>query len=224
MRAEHRKEAQANTLKQTLGQAVQGLREGPSRSTVVVVVILVVAVGLYFIWHHFAESARESDSTRWVQWDDLATPTQAEQFAREKDVEGTTQGRLTDFLLARRSLAEGVQDLGATGLPRTQALENIRRAAQDYDKLADTSAERPLLQQEALLGAGEAYEALGEYDTAQQKYQALVEKYPDSIRGRTAAQRLEWLKGSSPEDRRDREALKKEYSKPPATPGAPPLP
>jgi hypothetical protein len=221
MKAEHRKEAHTNPLAHTLSQAMQGLREGPSRGTVVFVVIVALAVVLFFTWRYFAQSARESDSARWMQWDDLAAPDQAEQFLKEKDVEGSTQARLTNFLIARRSLLEGLQDLGTIGPVKPRAQENLRRAAQEYDKLADESADRPVLQQEALLGAGRAYEALGEYPTAEQKYQTLVEKFSDTARGRTAKQRLDQLKDRA--NSRDLQDLKNEYSKAP-TPAVPPVP
>jgi tetratricopeptide (TPR) repeat protein len=223
MKAEHRKELQRNTLAQTLNQAVHGIREGPSRNTVVLLVVVAVAVVLVFAWRWFYHEGQKTDSARWMQWDDLATPGQLESFLKDKELEGTPQARLARFLAARRDLLDGLRDLGATGPTKATALENVRKAAGDYDKLADESADRPLLRQEALLNAAKAYEALGEYDTAKQKYGALEKEYPDSARGRAAKARLAML--DDPANAHDLQELKREYATPPAAaPGGPPLP
>ncbi len=193
MKAEHRKELLTNSLAQTLEHTVQRLKEGPSRNTILVLVVLALAVGLYFVWHWFSRSANESDSDRWVQWDNLAVPAQVNTFLKEKDTEDTTQGRLARFLEARRRLLEGTRDLGLLGPARTTAIENLREAGKHYGELAEQTSDRPLLQQEAFLGAGKAAESLGEYDRARDFYRKLADKYPDSARGRSAKKQLERL-------------------------------
>jgi tetratricopeptide (TPR) repeat protein len=190
MKAEHRKELQTNTLAQTLEHTVQRLKEGPSKNTVFLMVVVVLCVALFFVWYWFSENARENDSARWVQWDSLIAPDQLETFLKDKDVEGTAQARLTRFLEARRRLYEGVKDLG---FQPTRAIDDLHKAADLYQKLADESSDRPLLEQEALLGAGRACESFGDFDRARTFYSKLADKFPDSARGQTAKKRLELL-------------------------------
>jgi tetratricopeptide (TPR) repeat protein len=206
MKAEHRKELLTNSLAQTLEHTVQRIKEGPSRNTILVLVVIALAVGLYFVWRWFSQSANESDSERWVQWDNLAVPAQVNTFLKEKDTEDTTQGRLARFLEARRRLLEGDKDLGFN---RSTALENLREAAKLYGELAEQTADRPLLQQEAYLGAGKAAESLGDYDRAKDYYRKLVDKYPDSARGRSAKKQLERL--DDPERARELKDLSTEF-------------
>jgi tetratricopeptide (TPR) repeat protein len=91
---------------------------------------------------------------------------------------------------ARRWLYDGVKDLGFNS---SRAADDLRKADELYQKLADESSDRPLLEQEALLGAGRASESLGDFDRARKLYTRLVEKYPDSARGQTAQKRLAQL-------------------------------
>jgi tetratricopeptide (TPR) repeat protein len=214
MKAEHRKELLTNSLAQTLEHTVQRLKQGPSRNTVLVLALVGLIVLLIVVWYWFSQSARESDSARWVQWDSLAVPWQVDDFLKElkkNDTEDTTQGRLARFLEARRRLLEGVKDLGFN---RSMALENLREASRLYAELADQTADRPLLQQEALDGAGKAFESLGEYDRAREFYRQLAEKYPDSARGLSAKKQLERLADHAA----DLKDLSTEFRPPPAPP------
>jgi tetratricopeptide (TPR) repeat protein len=190
MKAEHRKELMTNTLAQTLEHTVQRFKEGPSKNTVLVVVLVVLGVVLFLVWHWFAENAREADSARWVQWDSMVAPVQLENFLKEKNVEGTEQALLTGYLEARRRLYDGVQDLGFNSKTAT---DDLIKARDLYEKLSKESSKQPVLEQEALLGAGRACESLGDYDRARGFYDNLVKKYPDSARGQTAQKRLAQL-------------------------------
>jgi tetratricopeptide (TPR) repeat protein len=219
MKAEHRKELQTNTLAQTLGQAVQGLKEGPSRGTVLVLVLVGLALVLFFTWRYFSTSARETDSGHWLQWDDLTTPAQLDAFLQDKDLDGTEQGLLARFLAARRSLLEGTKDLGFNP---GKATDELKKAADLYGKLAEETAKKPVLQEEALMGAGRAHESLGEYDRAKEYYRQLNDKYPNSARGKSAGQQLKRL--DDPANAKDLQDLKTEYQPktPPPAPGAGP--
>jgi tetratricopeptide (TPR) repeat protein len=212
MKAEHRKELLTNSLAQTLEHTVQRLKQRPSRNTVLVLAVVALAVLLVVVWVWFSRSARESDSARWLQWDSLTAPSQVEAFLKEKDTEDTTQARLARFLEARRRLLEGVKDLGFN---RSTATEHLREASRLYGELADQCSDRPLLEQEALLGAGKASESLGEYDRAREFYRKLADKYPDTARGLSAKKQLERL-ADHPGDLQD---LKTEFFSP-SPPGA----
>jgi hypothetical protein len=213
MKAEHRKELQTNTLAQTLGQAFQGLKEGPSRSTVLILVVIGLGALLYFTWRYFATSAHENDSARWLQWDEVAAPGQLKAFLGEKDVADTTQARLARYLEARRRLLDGLQNLG---FQRGRARDELTRAAEEYGKLAEETADRPLLHQEALLGAGRAREGLGDYGRAKELYRQLADKYPESARGRSAQAQLKRLE--DPANAKDLQDLSTEFNTPPPTP------
>jgi tetratricopeptide (TPR) repeat protein len=214
MKAEHRKELQTNTLAHTLETTVQRLKEGPSKNTVIVLVLIGLVAVLFFTWRYFSRSARENDSARWLQWDELSAPLQLDTFLQDKEAEGTSQSRLARFLEARRRLYEGTKDLGAN---KGRATEDLRRAADLYGKLAEEGGDRPLLHQEALLGCARAYESLGEYDRAKGFYEQLANKYPDTARGESAKKALERL--NNPSNAADLKDLQIEY-KPTATTGA----
>ncbi len=58
MKAEHRKELMTNSLAHRLGDAFQGMKEGPSRGTILVLVAVGVIVILVFVWRYFSSSTR----------------------------------------------------------------------------------------------------------------------------------------------------------------------
>jgi tetratricopeptide (TPR) repeat protein len=196
MKAEHRKELQTNVLADHLGKAIQGIKEGPSRGTMLFVGVVALAGLLIFIWWYFWSSSQAAESARWAAWDGLATPAALDSFAQNKDNQGTTQGRLARFQIARLSLLSGLRDLGPA---RAQSLENIRKAAQTYEALANESSDTPLLLDEALLGAGKANEALGEVEKAKGYYKKLADSRPNSPFGKDARAQLERLEKDAKE-------------------------
>ncbi len=213
MKAEHRKELMTNTLAHRLGEAVQTMKEGPSRSTVVVLAIVGLIVILVLIWRYLASSAEDADSARWLKWGSLATPDQLKAFLEDKEIEGQAQGRLARVEEARRSLYDGLRQLGNAGT-RKKARDDIERAAGLYDKLADECADKPLLHQQVLQGSAKAHESLGEADQARRYYQQLLDKYPDTVLGRDAAEQIQRLDVA--EQNGDFKALRDEFKKPAA--------
>jgi tetratricopeptide (TPR) repeat protein len=190
MKAEHRKELQTNVLADNLGKALQGIKEGPSRGTLIFVGVVALAGLLIFIWWYFWSASQATDSARWTAWDGLTTTAALDGFAQNKDNQGTTQGRVARFQIARVSLLSGIRELGSS---RAQALENIRKAAQAYEALANETSDLPLMQEEALLGAGKANEALGEVEKAKGFYKKLADAHPNSPFGKDARAQLERL-------------------------------
>ncbi len=122
------------------------------------------------------------------------------------------QGRLARLEEARRDLYDGVRNIGGAGSARTQALESIKKSADLYSKLVDECADRPLLHQQALMGAAKANESLGDYEQARTFYDQLVKKYADSALGKEAGEQLKRLDDA--EKNGDLKALSLEYSKP----------
>jgi tetratricopeptide (TPR) repeat protein len=187
-----RHELEKNTLADTLNRVVKAFKEGPSRSTWIVIGIVVAAVGLYAVWHYFSTSSEEKSSARWltamrlfegerltVSADEkspvLTTEGEFEKFI--KDNEGTVQARIARFYLARMFLAQGERILGAS---RELALDRVRKAAELYEKLQGESSDWVVLHQEALLRAGKAREMLGDFGKALEYYNQLVKEYPKS--------------------------------------------
>jgi hypothetical protein len=214
MKAEHRKELQTNTLAQTLGNTLQGLKEGPSRSTVVILVIIILAVVLIFTWRYFSRSAQEADSTLWFGWDNLAAPDQVDAYLKVNTVETSTQNMLARFLIARTALHDGMRDLG--NVHSKEARDNLNKAANTYSKLAGETTSQPLLNQEALLGSAQAKEALGDYAGARTQYGQLAEKYKDTLRGKNAQKQVERL--DSEANKSDLQELKNRLAEMPTGP------
>jgi len=213
MKAEHRKELKTNVLAETLEKTLQSIKEGPSRGTLLTLGVVALALVLFFTWRYFATSAREDDSSRWLRWDSLIAAQQLEAFAQDKDIQGTPQGRLARFQVARLDLFEGLRQLGSS---RNQGVESITRAAQAYVKLVDDTQDVPLLQQEALMGAAKAYESLGDLKKAQTYYDRLTREHPQSALGQAAAKDLQRLTDEA--NNKDLKDLAKEFSPPPARP------
>jgi hypothetical protein len=213
MKAEHRKELMTNTLAHRLGEAVQSMKEGPSRGTILVLVAIGLIVVLVFLWRYFADSAEESDSARWLRWDSLSSPGQLKAFVEDKDAQGHMQGRLARIEEARRALYDGLRELGGTGT-RKDALEDIKRAAELYGGMVNECADKPLLHQQVLMGAAKANETLGSLDEARNYYRQLTQKYGDTVLGKEAAEQLQRLEQA--EQNGDLKALRDELSKPPA--------
>jgi len=213
MKAEHRKELMTNTLAHRLGEAVHGIKEGPSRGTVFVLAGVGLIVILVLVWRYLATSGEEADSARWLKWDSVATPEQLKAFVENKEAEDQTQGRLARLEEARRSLYDGLRQLGNAGT-RKKALEELKNASELYEKLVAELADKPLLHQQALMGAAKAYESLGDAEQARRYYQQLQSKYANTVFGRDAAEQLQRLDAA--EQNGNFKALKDELAKPPA--------
>ncbi len=216
MKAEHRKELMTNSLTTRFNEAVQGIKEGPSRGTLLTLIAVGLVVILVLAWRYFATSAEESDSARWLRWDSLASPEQLKNFADDKDVQGHVQGRLARLEEARRNLYDGLRDIGIQGAARTQALDSIKKSAELYDALVNECADKPLLHQQTLLGAAKAHESLGDYDKADSYYQQLAQKYADSVLGKEAGEQIKRLEAGKKNG--DLQALREEYKASPAPP------
>jgi tetratricopeptide (TPR) repeat protein len=189
MKAEHRKQLETNTLADNIGNFVQNLREGPSRSAVVYGSIIVGIILLIVVYRWISSNAAASDSSRWLRWDQISNREELETFL--KDNTDTEQGRLARFELARLDLVEGLNNLGTLG--RSDAIKRVQRAADVYERIASEQGNTPQLTREALMNAAKARESLGDYDKAKQLYNRLAREFPQSLMGKSAAAQVKAL-------------------------------
>lgn len=214
MKASDRKELMTNTLAHRLGDAFQGMKEGPSRGTILLLVAVGLIVILVLAWRYFSHSSEESDSARWLKWDSLVSPEQLKEFADDKEMRPHIQGRLARIEEARRLLHDGLRDIGSEGSLRKEAIENIRKAARLYTELVDECTETPLLHQQVTMGAAKAHESLGEFEQAKKFYQQLAQSpaYKNTVLAQEAEEQLKRLETA--ERNGDLEALRKQYHTP----------
>jgi hypothetical protein len=209
MKAEERKALETNALAQELGKALDTIKQGPSRSTTIYLVVgLAIVLGvLLFRW--FWRSSEEADSRRWVTLDGVIFPEQLSAVLAEPDMEGKMQGRLAKFKEARLKLTQGIRDLGANP---SLGQKHIEEGTKLYEQLIDAASRTPLLHQEALWGSAKGNESLGNLDKAKDYYTRLKKGYPASSMGKDAEKQLERL--DSDAGKRDINALMKEFAPP----------
>jgi hypothetical protein len=190
MKAEERKALEQNSLVEGLEKAYEGVRKGPSKTTLywlcgIGAVALVIWL---FVW--FRNSAETQASQRWLELDSVAFPGQLDELLQKGELKDTPQGRLARFKEARMTLADGLRTLGDD---RKKALQKIRAATEEYEKLLKSSGRVPVLQQEALWGAAKGRESLGEIEDAKKHYNKLVAEFESSYLGKDAAEQLKRL-------------------------------
>jgi hypothetical protein len=221
MKAEHRKELQTNALAEGIARFVGGVKAGPSRAGLLVWGLLALVVVVFLAWRYFSSAHLEQVSHQWSKVDDAG-----EQLAGAKDMNqveealkeigqiaasqaGTPAARALRFQEARARLRLGLERLYSVS-DRKSARENLEKAATIYEELSRTS-DSPLLWQEAMLMSAKARESLGQVGDAVDKYRLLTERAKDSVAGKEAAQRLEYL--SDPANRKRVEEFYAEMDK-----------
>jgi hypothetical protein len=196
MKAEHRKELQTNALADFLGRIIVGFREGfnirPSQKLMLVLggiaIALAVVIGVWM----YRGSVSRGRSAEWVRLDEASDLKDLQGIAEKRSIDGPT--RVARFQLARVYMRRGMENFCSTiADTRKEALENLTEAARLYGDLATESKDNPVLTQEALLGIGKAKEALNDLDAALTAYQDLVKRYPESVSGKEAAERVKKL-------------------------------
>jgi hypothetical protein len=217
MKAEHRKELETNALADRIGYFVEGLRQGPSRTTAIYGSIAVAAVLLFVVYRLVAANAAATDSSRWLRWDGIDNREELTKFLGETG--DTEQGRLARFELARLDLVDGLAALDS--VTKAEAIKKIRSAADAYEKLAGESGSTPQLVREALLNAAKARESLGELDQAKQLYGKLAREYPQTLVGKYAAEQAKALETPGPETEELKQIAKDTTGEPLSPPPGP---
>jgi len=218
MKAEERKELATNDLAASIDKLIKGIKEGPSKNTMTWGVLAIAAVALvlamFYTYLHFSAESKQLDSERWEQLNQLNSENSwsvkedtLQKFADNKDNDGTPQARLARFELARYWIQSDRQL--ASPLHRTEALKNVEKARDMYEKLTKEANDAPALAQEALMGAAKSNETLGDTAKARTWYEKLTKEYPNSLFGKDAAKQLERLD----KDAQDLESLKTLFDK-----------
>jgi hypothetical protein len=204
MKAEHRKELETNVLAQHLGRAVESLKQGPSRTTLIYVGVIVAIILIIVLFRYFMHSSESTTSERWRDLDQAIFPEQYSSFL-EGDLKDTPQGRQARFKEAATKLDQGMLD------PKDAEHQKMISDATDlYVDLTKSVSREPLLHQEALMGAARGYEAMGDIENARTWYQRLASDHPKSALAEKAKKCIERL------DDKDNQAalaeLKKAFS------------
>jgi hypothetical protein len=209
MKAEHRKTLERNTLVEGARHFYEGMRQKPSRGTLLWGGLILLGIILFFTWRYFSRSSAESNSARWRQLDEVVFPEQLDALTQDPKLQGTQQARLARFKEARRQLQDGLRLLGNKS-NRPDAIANIREATTSYEELLKDTHLVPLLKQEALAGAARGRETLGDLDAAHKWYEQLVKEFPKSALGKDAEKQLARL--DDPANKQDLQDLAREYA------------
>lgn len=223
MKAEHRKELHTNLLADRLGKLVQGVKAGPSSSSLVIWIGLGLIVVTFIVWRVYSTKAMEDRSGMWVRMDEALhdeTGMQGKLRDLAANHRRTLPGRIARFQIARRNLQDGVRMLPSEML-RDEAVKKLEGARTEYAELAGETGDDAVLGAEALMGRARAEEALagvpqaedpkqgrGDLKAALDAYRAVEKKFPNSAEAQTAKERIKIY-----EDEKKFEALKSFYEK-----------
>jgi hypothetical protein len=181
MKAEERKELKQNTLVATLEKVGAGLKEGPSRRTVVILGIILLVVVLYIVWRMVSGASETRNSKRWEELYSAGSLKDLDDLVDKN--KNTVQGRAARLQIARDDLLEGTTKIYTD---HEEAVKLLQSAATSFEKLARDFKSTPILVQECLVGAAQAREAAGELSEAVNLYSDLAKRFPDSTLGKQA--------------------------------------
>ena len=202
MNAEKKKIANETVLEHQLKGALEGLKHGPSRGTVYILVGVAAVLLIGGLFRYFYLSSQSVTSERWVKFDEVVFPQQLDELTQDAGFKDSPQGRLLQFKQARQKLARGLSNLGATPV---EGKEDIVKGTELYESLATSVGRIPLLHQESLWGSAKGNESLGKFEEARSYYERLVKDYPTSALGKDSAKQLTRLD----KDKKDADELAK---------------
>ncbi|MCC6420155.1 MAG: hypothetical protein IT429_18120 [Gemmataceae bacterium] len=220
MKAEHRKELQTNALADRMGKALQRMKSRPNRSSILTVILVLLAVGAIAFFLFARSRARSKEAERWVEFDLGTRP----EFGGgqvltglAKDFPDVTAGQAARFQLAWNQLwMEGIKDVMRHP---SRAMAHIESAQKQYRELHDELKDNPILASEALYHVAVAEETLAaggfgpqqlrpdlsaiekRLEAALKLYKEVETTYPKSAHAQEARKRIEAL--GNPEKRRD---------------------
>jgi hypothetical protein len=206
MKAEHRKELKTNTLVATLKSVGQGLKEGPSRRTVVVTGIILLVVLLIVIWFVVKGASDRRASHRWEQLYSASTIDDLKDLADKN--RNTVQGKAAQLEIARENLIVGLEKLYDRD-ERPKAIERLKEAADSFESLAKDFKSTPIIVQECLFGAAQAREAAGELDEALAHCEQFSDRFADSKLAEQAEELAKKIKARKADLKKLEDELKK---------------
>ena len=217
MKAEHRKELQTNVLADRVGRVIKGVKRGPSKSSVltVILVLLVVAAAWVLYWRLGERKKREAEN--WVNFERAINVANfsPELLNQVKSLQAQSiQGRVAEIDLAWGMLQDdGINKL----LVDQQAIKNVQNAKSAFEQILPQVKDDPVLGPEARYAIAVAEETLtltapnpqAKLDSAKKLYQAVYEAEesgkPKSAHAMQAEKRAKQL--SNPEERKQIEGF-----------------
>lgn len=197
MKAEERKELETNALADRMGQVVRRVRQGPSRKTVLISLLILVGLIGWFIYARRGRLFREEQSKIWVDFEKAGLPN-PEAFLQRYPKK--PQADMARFQIHWINLWEGgIKLLGARP---ALALENMEVLREEYEALAKKNEKDPVLRPEALHALAVIAETRAildqpgkstNLDRALELYDELAKKHKESAYGKLAAERVELL-------------------------------
>jgi hypothetical protein len=201
MKAEQRKELETNALADRMGHLVQRMKTQPRRATLYYVVGAVAIVIVLIVLIRWYQVDRLERAQQWILFGSSVDQNLihlAQKFPE------TNPGKAARFQIAWMFYWEtGVKRLGVGN--GTEGMESLKRAAGLYKGLADECAGDKLWEPEAMYGLAVIEETraimnIDYLDRAKKMYEDLKAKYPDSARGKLAA---DWLTDYEKKEKRD---------------------
>jgi hypothetical protein len=195
MKTERRHELQTNELADWLGKGVE-LVEQNGRA----VLAIIVAVAICLVAYLYIRS--ESTNKRVQRWDRyfqaLNNRDMPEMLNLAESDSSSPVGAWARLYVADEQLVRGTNQLFQN---RAEANDQLRRAADNYRQVADSSpaAKEPLLHQRALWGLARSLESLNRLDEARETYARLADTsiWKPAIFARQAERRLKDLNEQS---------------------------
>jgi hypothetical protein len=157
MKAEHRKELQTNTLADMLGRTVRNVRgggTGVSWRTVIIVLVLVLAVGIFW-W--VKKNQSRGDAELWVKLDDNTSKNIEQLFKESND---TNQGKAATLMLAYEIQYEGVRLVGGGPQMQPAGVQRLQQSQALYVQAQKLCEGNDEWMAEAKYGEAAATEAL----------------------------------------------------------------
>jgi hypothetical protein len=191
--AEPHHKLEETALGTSLEKAFEGLKQGPSRNSLIGIGVVVVLALLVWFGYYLWNSSVQSSSSRWAKLDGLVFPELVPELLQEPNLRDTAQARLGRYIEARYKLRSGLRTLASENSEtKAQARKQIEDGTKIYDDLLK-SEKSAVLREEALLGAAKGYETLNDRARAIERYQQLAKEFPNTPTGRDAAQQAKRL-------------------------------
>jgi hypothetical protein len=235
MKAEERKHLKENELAERLGKLWQYLASGSTTNTIIWGLIL-VGLALTIGWRYYSSHSFRTSSAEWSAVERANSAAELEQII--KDNPGKVVARVAKVHLTRYQMDDALARVaGPSSEDRIKAADALTAVYTRYSEIAKEFSDQPELVQEALMGVAKADEVLAAIpkvdspkepretlDAAQEAYEELAKRYPESYFGKQAKKRAEEIKDHKLQIRGFYDSLMEAHGVPPPLPPLPPIP